>query len=204
MNTRLGALLLAPVALLSFSVPAFAENFEGPFAGTAAGYSRDEVGPEFGDGTELPEDLNRDAAYVHLFAGYDREVVTKVRLGVEAAIGIGVDDKLVLSDTAGSLELDPELTFELTGRAGYLVTNNAMLYVRGGYQNSRVEAILTETGAPTLRDKGNADGWLAGGGLEYAFGDHLSTRIEYRYSDLGHGGASWDRHQVLAGVLWNF
>lgn len=63
---------------------------------------------------------------------------------------------------------------------------------------------MIEAGQPTLRDKDNADGWLAGAGLEYAFGNNLRTQIEYRYSDLGSDVADWDRHQVLAGVLWNF
>ena len=204
MNTRIGAALVAPLALLAISSPALAEDFDGPFVGAAAGYSRDEVGPDIGDGLALPSELDRDAAYFQLFAGYDYAVAPKVRIGVEAAIGIGADDALNLRDSAGSLELDPEYSFEATGRIGYLVSDNALLYVRGGYQNSRVEATLIEAGQPALRDKDNVDGWLAGGGLEYAFGNNLRTRLEYRYSDLGSDGADWDRHQVLAGVLWNF
>lgn len=204
MNSRIAALLIAPVAFATFANPAQAENFEGPFVGAAAGYSRDEIGPDLGDGLTLADDLDQDAAYFQIFAGYDYAVAPKVRIGIEAAIGVGAEDELRLSDAAGSIELDPEYTFEVTGRAGYLVSENALLYVRGGYQNSRVEATLIEAGQPTLRDKDNADGWLAGAGLEYAFGNNLRTRIEYRYSDLGSDGADWDRHQVLAGVLWNF
>lgn len=204
MNTRIGALLLTPLALVAISNPAHAEEFEGPFVGAAAGYSRDEIGPDLGDDFALDRELDRDAAYFQLFAGYDYAVAPKVRLGVEAAFGLGADDELRLGDADGAIELDPEYTFEFTGRAGYLVTDKALLYVRGGYQNTRVEATLAEAGEPTLRDKDNADGWLAGGGLEYAFGNNLRSRLEYRYSDLGNGGANWDRHQVLAGVLWNF
>lgn len=204
MNTRLGAMLVAPIALIAFSTPALAEEFEGPFLGAAVGYSRDEIGPDLGDGLALDNELDQDAAYFQIFAGYDYAVAPKVRIGVEAAFGIGADDALTLGDSNGSLELDPEYTFEATGRLGYLVSDKALLYVRGGYQNSRVEATLTEAGQTVLTDKDNADGWLAGGGLEYAFGNNLRTRVEYRYSDLGDGGAEWDRHQVLAGVLWNF
>ncbi|WP_341711433.1 porin family protein [Erythrobacter sp.] len=204
MTTRLGALFIASIAFASFATPAMAEEFEGPFIGAAAGYSRDEIGPELGDNTQLPNQLSQDAAYFQLFAGYDYAVAPRVRLGVEAAFGIGADDELELGDSVASVELDPEYTFEFTGRAGYLVSDKALVYVRGGYQNSRVEATLSASGQPTLSDKDNADGWLVGGGLEYAFGSNLRSRIEYRYSDLGNDGASWDRHQVLAGVLWNF
>lgn len=204
MNIRNSALLIAPLALALISNPAQAEEFEGPFVGAAAGYSRDEIGPDVGDGLTLDQELDRDAAYFQLFAGYDHAVAPRVRVGVEAAFGIGADDELRLGDASGAIVLDPEYTFEFTGRAGYLVGDKALLYVRGGYQNGRVEARLSETGQPTFRDKDNADGWLAGGGLEYAFSNNLRSRIEYRYSDLGSDGASWDRHQVLAGVLWNF
>ncbi len=204
MKTRIAALLLAPVAFATFADPAQAEEFEGPFVGTAAGYSRDEVGPDLGDDIILSRDIDQDAAYFQLFAGYDYAVAKKVRLGIEAAFGIGADDEIRMSDGASSLELDPEHTFEITGRAGYLVTDKVLVYARGGYQNSRVETTVIEAGQPTFRDKDNADGWLAGSGVEYAFGDHLSSRIEYRYSDLGSNGADWDRHQILAGVAWNF
>lgn len=204
MYTRIGALLVAPLALAVISNPAQAEEFEGPFVGAAAGYSRDEIGPDLGDDLTLDRELDQDAAYFQLFAGYDHAVTHRVRLGAEAAFGIGADDELRLGDPTGTLELDPEYTFEFTGRAGYLVGDNALLYVRGGYQNSRVEATLSEPGQPIFRDKDNVDGWLVGGGLEYAFGNNLRSRIEYRYSDLGNNGASWDRHQVLAGVLLNF
>lgn len=204
MNTRLGALLVSPLALAVLTTPAQAEEFEGPFVGVAAGYDRDEIGPELGDDVELDQQLNLENPYFQLFAGYDHAVAPKVRLGVEAAIGVGLDDSAELSNTAGSLEIDPEYTFEFTGRAGYLVSDSALLYLRGGYQNTRVEATLTETGETPVSDKDNADGWLVGGGLEYDFGNKLRSRIEYRYSDLGSNGASWDRHQVLAGVLFNF
>ncbi|MFU7529462.1 outer membrane protein [Qipengyuania sp. ASV99] len=204
MNTRFGAILIAPLAIITLSSPAQAEQFEGPFVGAAAGYNRDEIGPQLGDGAALPDELTADAAYFQLFAGYDHAVAPKVRLGVEAAIGIGAEDELQLQDTSGSIKLDPEYSFEFTARAGYLVSDKALVYLRGGYQNSRVEATLIETGSPTVRDADNADGWLAGGGLEYGFGDAIRTRVEYRYSDLGSGGASWDRHQVLAGILYNF
>ncbi|MCL4673135.1 MAG: outer membrane beta-barrel protein [Sphingomonadaceae bacterium] len=203
MYTHLSARLAAPLIMLAVASPAFADEFEGPFVGAATGYSRDEVGPELGDRIALPAELTRDAAFFQLFGGYDLAVAPRVRLGVEAAFGLAAEDALRLRDLAGSITLDPEYTFEVSGRAGYVVADKALLYVRAGYQNSRFEATLAQTGSATARDKDNADGWLAGGGLEYAFSDALRSRIEYRYSDLGSNGAAWDRHQVLAGVLLN-
>jgi len=204
MNTRISMMLFLPAAMITVNAPAQAENFEGPFVGVEGGYSRDDIGPDIEDDIEISEDLDRDAAYFQLFAGYDHAVADKVRLGVEAAIGIGADDELSLSDGTDSVSLDPEFSFELTGRAGYLVGENTMLYARGGYHSSRVELTITEEGTADFQDKGYVEGFLVGGGFEHAFGDNLRSRIEYRYSDLGSNGANWDRHQVLAGVLYNF
>ncbi|QKG72328.1 outer membrane protein [Erythrobacter mangrovi] len=204
MTTRLGALFIASIAFASFATPAMAEEFEGPFVGVAAGYNRDEIDFELNDGVGLPDEFSQDSAYFQLFAGYDFAVAPRVRLGVEAAIGVGADDQFGLSDSTASIDLDPDYTYEATGRIGYLVSENAMVFARGGYQVNRVEVALAEAGNSPFTGTGDIDGWLVGGGVEYAFGSKLRSRIEYRYSDLKNGGVSWDRHQVLAGVLWNF
>lgn len=196
------ALLIAGLA--ASAAPASAEAFDGPYVGVAAGFTRDEVGPALPQDVTISGDRGQDAVYFQGFAGYNLAVAPRVRLGTEAAFGIGADDNFVASNTNASLDIDPEYSFEFTGRVGYVVSDKLMAYARGGYQNARVEFELAEAGSTVLRDKDNLDGWLVGGGLDYAFGDHLSTRVEYRYVDLGNDGASWDRHQVLAGVAWNF
>lgn len=198
-----GALLLAPAAFLAFAAPASAEEFEGPFVGAGFGYSRDELGNELDEGLELGDQLNKDAAYFQLFAGYDLAVANKVRLGVEGAFGVALDDELRANFAGNVIQIDPEFTYEITGRAGYLVSDNALVYLRGGFQSSRVEVAVASAG-DTFSDEGYVEGWLAGGGVEYALGGNLRTRLEYRYSDLGSGDVSWDRHQVLAGVVWGF
>lgn len=64
MCTHLSARIAAPLILLVAAKPALADEFEGPFVGVASGYSRDEVGPELGEGDSLPAELTRDAAFV--------------------------------------------------------------------------------------------------------------------------------------------
>ena len=169
-----------------------------------AAQSNIEIRTEIDEGLELGNDPSKDAAYIQAFAGYDLAVTNKVRLGIEGAIGVGLDDGIRTSFADNSIEINPEFTYEITGRAGYLVSDNALVYLRGGFQSSRVEATVEPDGEEAFSDKGYVEGWLAGGGVEYALGGNLRTRLEYRYSDLGDGDVNWDRHQVLAGVVWGF
>ena len=62
------------------------------------------------------------------------------------------------------------------------------------------------TAIPSLATyvSGSQNGWLLGAGVERAVTDHVTGRIEYRYTDLSEGQGKWDRHQVLAGVAYHF
>jgi outer membrane immunogenic protein len=89
-------------------------------------------------------------------------------------------------------------------RLGFLPTNNLLVYGTGGYAHGSVKQNVTyvNNGGNTVADQdGNcavgpgacytgsssrlANGWAAGGGLEYAFAEHWSVRAEYLYIDLG-------------------
>jgi outer membrane immunogenic protein len=42
--------------------------------------------------------------------------------------------------------------------------------------------------APLASNGGNSSGWTGGVGLEYALTDHITSRVEYRYTDLAKAG----------------
>src|SRR3546814_6625036 len=86
-------------------------------------------------------------------------------------------------------------------RAGYLVSDNTLLYARGGYENVRASVRLTDA-AGTRRDKDSFDGWTIGGGVERAILHNVTARLESRYRDLGSGGTKFERHQALFGVAY--
>ena len=54
------------------------------------------------------------------------------------------------------------------------------------------------------REHDSRDGWLVGGGVERVLTDTISTRFEYRYTDLGESNGRFDQHQLLFGVAYHF
>jgi len=91
--------------------------------------------------------------------------------------------------TSGAQKLDWLSTTR--GRAGYLLTDNLLLYGTGGLANGRATAdtFITLAGCPLGTCSSGSEsktlwGWEAGGGLEYAMG-HWLLRAEYLHYDLG-------------------
>ena len=70
------------------------------------------------------------------------------------------------------------------GRIG-VAFDRFLPYFTGGvaFANFKNELIGTSTPLPLRRD-GTETTWVIGGGLEYAFTDHLSAKAEYLYVDL--------------------
>lgn len=184
------------------AVPAQAETFNGPYGGVAAGWERSEAARRI-DGLAIDAEVSRDAPTFGGFAGYNHKIGESVVIGAEAGIAVSTDDRIRAAAGGRELLVDPRYSFDLGARAGYLVTDKALLYVRGGYANTRVRTSL-ETLAGIVRSHENLDGWQIGGGVEYALSQKISARAEYRYSDLGQQGARYQRHQTLIGVSYNF
>jgi len=185
-------LLGAAIVALS-SAPAVAQEFEGPYVGAQAGWTQNKA---VGD--------KQDAAVAGVFAGYDHEVIPNVVLGVEAGFSLGAGDR-VGPVGRNNASLDPRYSFDASARAGYVLGERNLLYVRGGYANTRADYTRDVSNA-AVSDRNTYDGWFVGGGVERKLLDNVSTRVEYRYSDLGDNinTGKYERHQVLAGVAYRF
>ncbi len=194
---------IAAIAMLgAAAAPAHADTFDGPYVGVTAGWERSEIADRI-DAQPITGEASRDALVLGGYAGYNLKATDRIVIGAEAGFSAAVDDQNRAASAGKSLTLDPRYSFDLSARAGYLVTDKALVYVRGGYANTRVRTTLDGlTGPVTASD--NLDGWQAGGGLEYAISDRITARAEYRYSDLGSNGGQYDRHQTLVGVSYNF
>jgi outer membrane immunogenic protein len=198
--------VILPLALLATTAiaaaPAQAETFDGPYIGVAAGWERNEVADSI-NGQTVAAEASRDALALGGYAGYNYKLTEKVVIGAEAGFTATVDDRIQATSGGRDLVIDPRYSFDLGARAGYLVTDKALVYVRGGYANTRVRTARS-TATTIVRDSDNLDGWQVGGGLEYAISEKVSARVEYRYSDFGKDGGDFERHQTLVGVSYNF
>lgn len=198
--------ILAAIALAATATPAFAQDaqpFEGPFIGASAGWNRAEAAGRTEGGQPLDGEVARDSVVIGAFAGYDHKVLDRVVLGAEASFSIALDDSSAGRSAGNQITLDERYSFDLTARAGYLVTDDVLIYARGGYANSRVRTEIEQAGSIATRSD-NRDGWLVGGGAEYAISPNIRARVEYRYSDFGSDGRNSERHQTLVGVSYKF
>jgi outer membrane immunogenic protein len=107
------------------------------------------------------------------------------------------------------------------GRLGY-AWDRVLLYATGGYAHASVDTTGTVTivgaGAPFGVAGGintSHNGWVAGGGIEYAFTNNLTLKTEYQYLDfdsktLASAGAATfidvrpTAHTVRGGLNWKF
>lgn len=198
-------ILIAGIAGLAGTIafPAYADTFDGPYVGVQAGWNRGEVADAATETLPLDAEASRDALVIGGYAGYNRRIGENFVIGAEAGFSGAVDDDIRAQSDGNAVTLDPRYSFDVSARGGYLVTKETLIYLRGGYANTRVRAKLEgEEGSVRLND--NLDGWFAGGGIERAITDRISARVEYRYSDLGTDDGRWDRHQALVGVSYNF
>ncbi len=99
--------------------------------------------------------------------------------------------------------IDPNYSFDLSARAGYVVGEKNLVYVRGGYANTRADVSRTLANVTTT-GKQTFDGWFVGGGVERKLTDTISARLEYRFNDFDANNSKYQRHQALVGVAYRF
>jgi len=188
--------------LTTVAQPAAAQNFTGPSVGGQVGWSDNQLRGPAQNGAALPVHASQDSPTLGVYAGYDREF-GRIVVGGELGVSFGTDDAINAANGIARYRIDPRRSFDVSARAGYLITPKTLVYARGGYVNEQVRTTLTPPAGSVSRSD-DRNGWLAGGGLERVLLPHLSVRAEYRYVDLSDGFGKWDRHQVLTGITWRF
>jgi outer membrane immunogenic protein len=118
--------------------------------------------------------------------GYNYQFYSNWVIGIEGTIdGVGSNDK-----TTGTVVIGPN-TFNafgrarwdatLAGRLGY-AADNWLFYAKGGGAWVGVDATVNNltTGASISRSASQG-GWMAGGGVEWAFAPNWSAKLEYDF-----------------------
>jgi outer membrane immunogenic protein len=81
------------------------------------------------------------------------------------------------------------------------VLPKTLIYAKAGYTNARFSRDINTGAGTTGLDKGNYDGWRAGGGIEYAVTPAMYVKAEATVSDYKDGFA---RRQAVAGFGYRF
>ena len=73
------------------------------------------------------------------------------------------------------------------GRLGYALWDRALIYGTGGvmYAEEKTNSLLIAAAPYQANSDSTRTGWVAGAGLEYAFTNNLSAKIEGLFFDLG-------------------
>jgi outer membrane immunogenic protein len=136
----------------------------------------------------------------------------------ERGAKLGITGFPVPVDVTGTFEI--ENTYSASGRLGYLITPDALIFVYGGYSwaetsNMSVALNVANITLPLAQiSMGDMDGWHAGVGGEYRFTRNVSMTASYRYTDWGSqkiaiGGTplasvKTEDHNVRLGVNYRF
>ena len=211
------ATLLAGSAVAS---PALAQDAAPTFTGARVeailGYDHT------GAGSSVDNDNNRDDQSIDgllygVGAGYDVNLGSAV-VGVEGEFtdSTAKSSRHDFTDQFGFGRVKQGRDLYIGARAGILANPQTLVYVKGGYTNTKLGVLAGDTNQ-TTDTSFKLDGWRIGAGVERAINANTFAKLEYRYSkyddahiDFANGttsdefGIDTDRHQVVASVGWRF
>jgi outer membrane immunogenic protein len=198
--------------ILALPVKAAEPNWTGFYIGANGGYmvqtSRavDEQGIQTFDVSTAT-----DAFTYGVQGGFDARLgKSNIVIGILASIDWTNADKhlSIGSTTVGDTEIDH--VWAAGGRAGLLLSPSVLLYASGGYAQAKMK---TDLGSGT-DDK--AKGYFVGAGVEAMLASGWSTRLDYRFVDLGNDTIKWatqstavadvdkNMHQIRLGISYKF
>jgi outer membrane immunogenic protein len=117
--------------------------------------------------------------------GYNMLLGSSLLLGIEGDLGVmdvSADDE-VAGDGIYRASLGP-LWGTLRGRAG-LAMGPLLLYGTGGLAFANLDEVSLNMGDNFAEDSELRAGWVAGGGVEFAFSQSVSAKVEYLHMDFG-------------------
>ena len=148
-----------------------------------------------------------EGPFVGAQVGYNFRVAPSFLLGVEADISGGaIDGTSIGCNATGCSQGDVNIDFlgTLRGRVGF-VQGSWLLYATGGWAFGHAETdrtILTGGLAGRVAsDSGWENGWVVGGGVEWAFLPGYSLKFEYQRLEFGDITREFDYSPGNAGAF---
>lgn len=177
---------LPPRPVPSYKAPAYVTyNWTGFYVGGHIGYGWSKI-----TGTDPLDGTSADATLRGFLGGgqvgYNYQIGSWV-LGIEGDYS-WADVKRTEADPlglgAGEAEVKHDYFATITGRLGYAF-DRWLWYLKGGGAWTRDKWDVTDGIGGTATGSFNRSGWLIGGGVEYAFWNSWSAKLEYNYLSFG-------------------
>jgi outer membrane immunogenic protein len=190
------SILLASTILVAASGGAFAADalvaapvayeWSGFYAGAQLGYGWGHVdshdSEKLSGFSDWADSWKSDGVLGGIHVGYN-QAFNSIVLGVEGDIEASGESGSVNSKFAGTIKTKIEVQGSLRARLGYAM-GPTLLYATGGLAVAHFRTNYDKR--PTTDSSSNTKaGWTVGAGVEYAFAQNWTTRVEYRYSDFG-------------------
>lgn len=143
--------------------------------------------------------------------GYNYQVDPNWVIGLEADFqGANIHDTVTNDGAHGSSKINWFGT--LRPRVGYAY-DNTLFYGTGGLAYGHIDYKGSLDGVGSFSEDKTKAGWVLGAGVEHAFTDNVTAKLEYQYVDFGSftaGGdalsskATADFHSIRVGVNYKF
>jgi outer membrane immunogenic protein len=106
--------------------------------------------------------------------------ISSIVLGVEGDFYASFVKGTALDPLGNALQTQVFWTATFTGRLGWAF-DRLLIYGKGGAAFDYDRDTVTQPSAAAVVGSTNRAGWTVGGGVEYAFTEHWTARIEYDY-----------------------
>lgn len=189
-------------------------SWTGAYIGIVGGYNWGKTDWTFTD-TGDNADFDTNGGSIGGTVGYNYQLPNNIVLGLEADVSwSGADGSVTCPNPAFSCDSEVNWYGTVRPRLGYAY-DRFLPYITGGAAFGNVELTTRDTvTGDSVSDDQTRFGWAAGVGLEYAFTDQLTAKVEYLHIDLGKddytlsGGApaeaKWKSDGVRIGLNYKF
>jgi len=170
-------------------IPVHVFSWTGFYIGTQIGYGWADVDAQSGPlgGFDQSYAYDADGALGGGHIGYNWQHGRWV-FGIEADLEAADINGTGIGTLGYTHQTEVDWLGSVRGRLG-IAHDRTLFYATAGWAFGNVEVTkATGPGDPPFASYGDVrHGWTVGGGIEQAFTDRVTARIEYRYTDLGDG-----------------